>query len=105
MKIELSIYRFPCAVRNTRSPIVKTVFHTLWTSSGYQDISHPKIVLGLAVGQTMILEVKNEGRNTLLNQWELERLNGIAINTRKQRKENPVDRTTFCKAEWDHIVL
>ena len=30
---------------------------------GYQDTSHHKILLGRPVGQTMILEVKNEGIN------------------------------------------
>ena len=36
---------------------------------GYQDTSHHKILLGLAVGQTMILEVKNEGINIQLNAY------------------------------------
>lgn len=36
---------------------------------GYQDTSHYKILLGLAISQPMILAVKNEGINIQLNAY------------------------------------
>lgn len=46
----------------------RCIWYTMNLFLGYQDTYH-RILLGLAVGQTMILEVKNEGINIQLNTY------------------------------------